>query len=50
MDKNLNKLEVIVHIHYVYGWLVTYYMIHFEHPHYWHNLPKMVRVLGEKIN
>jgi len=50
MARNLTKLEAIFPIHYVYGWLGTYLRTHFEHPYHRHSLPKMVRILGEKMN
>jgi len=47
---SLNKLEVIVPIHYIYGWLGTYFQTYFDHPHHRHDHPKMVRFSGEKMN
>ena len=48
--RSLNKLEVIFPIHYVYGWLGTYFQTYFDHPHHQHDHPKMVRFSGEKMN
>lgn len=50
MARSLNKLEVIFPIHYVYGWLGTYFPNYFDHPHHRHDNPKMVRFSGEKMN
>jgi len=50
MARNLTKLEAIFPIHYVYGWLGTYFKTHFEHPYHRYNLPKMVGISGEKMN
>ena len=50
MARSLNKLEVIFPIHYVYGWLGTYFPTYFDHPHHRHSHPKMVRFSGEKMN
>jgi len=50
MARNLTKLEAIFLIHYVYGWLGNNFKTHFEHPYHRHSLPKMVRMLGKKIN
>ena len=50
MAQSLNKLKVIFPIHYVYGWLGTYYPTYFDHPHHWHDHPKMVRFSDEKMN
>ena len=50
MTRNLTKLEAIFPIHYVYGWLGTYFRTHFEHPYHRHSLPKMVRISDERIN
>jgi len=50
MARSLNKLEVISPIHYVYGWLGTYFQTYFDHPHHRNGHPKMVRFSGEKMN
>jgi len=43
-------LEAIFLFHYVYGWLGNYFKTHFDHPHYQHSHPEMVRFSGEKMN
>ena len=48
--QSMNKLEVIFPIHYVYGWLGTYFQTYFDHSHHPHVHPKMVRFSGEKMN
>jgi len=50
MARNLNKLEAIFPICYIYGWLGTYYKTHLEQTHHWHSLPKMVKTSGGKMN
>jgi len=50
MARNLTKLEAIFPIHFVYGWLGTYFKTHFVHPYDRHSLPKMIRISGEKMN
>jgi len=50
MARSLNKLEVIFPIHYIYGWLGTYFKTYFNHPHHRHSHPKTVRFLCETMN
>ena len=50
MAWSLNKLEVIFPIHYVYGWLGTYFQTYFDHPHDWCGYPKMVTFSSENMN
>ena len=50
LAQSLNKLEVIFPIHYVYGWLGTYFQTYFDYPHHRHAHPKMVKFSGEKTN
>ena len=48
--RSLNKLKVIFPIHYVYGWLATYFQTYFNHPHHRHGYLKMARFSVEKMN
>jgi len=50
MARNFTKLEAIFLIHYVYGWLGTYFRTHFEYPYHRHSLLKMVKISSEKMN
>jgi len=50
MARSLNKLEVIFPIHYVYGWLRTYFKSYFDHLHHQHSHPKTVRFSCEMMN
>jgi len=50
MAQSLNKLEIIFPIHYLYGWLETYFKTYFDNPYHQHSHPKIVRFSGEKMN